>query len=62
MPVAKPEKIVIDAMLTKSVPKDELVKIAKNSDINLLRSYARLTGDSDIIKKTEAIICSRKKK
>ena len=64
IPVAKPEKIVIDAIYTKSVPEGELLGIIRGSDKNLLDKYAKLSGNKRVIEKTRALMkkCSRRKR
>lgn len=64
IPVAKPEKIVIDAVYTKDIPEGEILEVIRNSDISLLKKYASLSGDKKIMEKISGLIekCSRKKK
>src|SRR3989338_827568 len=62
--VAKPEKIIIDAVYTKSVPEEEILEVIRNSDISLLKKYARLTGNEKVMEKINGLIrkCSRRKR
>lgn len=67
IPVANPEKLVIDAVHIGSIPEEETLQIIKNSNrlnIPLLKKYAELTGNEKIKDKIEELIkkCSRKKK
>lgn len=63
IPVANPEKIVIDAIHIGNIPEEEILQIVKTSDVPLLKKYAELTENEKIIDKVEELIeCSRKKK
>ncbi len=62
IPVAKPEKIVIDALCMNRIPEEEIMRIIKNSDRVLLRKYAELTSDEVMKKIKELIECSRRKR
>jgi len=64
IPVAKPEKIVIDAVHITPIPEEEIMQIIKISDVSILRSYAKLTGNDRIIDKIRELIkkCSQKKR
>lgn len=63
IPVAKPEKIIIDAIYTSEIPKDEIFHIIKHADITLLKKYAKLTGNKKIDNKIRKMIkCSQKKR
>ena len=62
--VAKPEKIIIDAVYTKSIPESEILEAVENSDIILLKKYSELTGDIKIVEKINGLIekCLRKRR
>lgn len=64
VPVANPEKIIIDAIHITGIPEEEIFQIIKLSDISILKRYAELTGNEKIIDKTNELIkeCSRKKR
>ncbi len=59
IPVAVPEKVVIDALCTGTIPKEELAEIVKVSDKPLLKKYSRLTGNKKI---KEGVECLLRKK
>ena len=62
--VAKPEKIIIDAVYTGNIPEDEILQIIKASDTKLLKRYAKLTGSKKTIDKVYELIkkCSPTKR
>ncbi len=63
VPVAKTEKIIIDGMVF-GLPKDDLIKLVKSSDIQLLEKYAKLIENEKIREKITELVkkCSRRKK
>ncbi len=61
IPVAVPEKVVIDALFTGAIPKDELSDIIKVLDMTLLRKYSAMTGDRKIKEEVEKLCLRRKK-
>jgi predicted transcriptional regulator of viral defense system len=56
IPVAKPEKIIIDSLYFKTVSSEELVEIIEVVDKKLLRSYAKLTHNTYVIKNVERLL------
>jgi predicted transcriptional regulator of viral defense system len=54
--VAKPEKIVIDALYIGGVPSAELKGALKASNATLLTQYANLTNDKRIIRKVKELV------
>ncbi|HDM23133.1 MAG TPA: hypothetical protein ENG20_05050 [Methanomicrobia archaeon] len=62
IPVAKPEKIVIDAIYMGKMPEDEIIRIIRNSDHVLLKRYAELTSNKVMEKIKELIKCSHRKR
>jgi predicted transcriptional regulator of viral defense system len=56
IPLAKPEKIIIDALYFKTISTDELNDIINVVNKTLLISYAKLTKDTNIIRKVEEMI------
>jgi len=64
VPVAKNEKIIIDAVYTGRIPEDEILEIMENIDPTLLKKYAELSENKESINKIEELIkkCSQRKK
>ncbi len=63
IPVAKPEKIIIDAIHIGRMPEEEIFKLIKNADYSVLKKYAKLSGNELITNKIKELIkCSRRKK
>lgn len=64
IPIAKPEKIIIDSIVIGGMPKEEIAGMVKKADVVTLKAYAKLTGDRDIVSKVEELIkrCSHRKK
>jgi predicted transcriptional regulator of viral defense system len=63
IPVANPEKIVIDAVCIGGIPINEILQIIKHADITLLKKYAKLTGNRKTENKIKEMIkCSQKKR
>lgn len=62
--VAKPEKIIIDAVHISDIPEEEILEIMETADLSFLREYAKLTENRRIMKKIEEMIkrCSPKKR
>lgn len=44
IPVANPEKIVVDAVSIGGIPEDEVLNAIKVSDVSLLKKYAKMSG------------------
>ena len=61
IPVARPEKAVIDALFTGMIPKEDLAEIIKDLDKPLLKKYSRLTGNKKIKEGVEKLCSLRKK-
>ncbi len=59
IPVARPEKVIIDALALGGVPRSELGPALRAADVALLRRYAALTRSKEVKKEVEAL-CSRK--
>ncbi|RLF93374.1 hypothetical protein DRN50_07310, partial [Thermococci archaeon] len=51
VPVAKNEKIIIDAVYTGRIPEDEILEIMENIDPTLLKKYAELSENKESINK-----------
>jgi predicted transcriptional regulator of viral defense system len=63
IPVALPEKIVIDAIHFGTIPEEDIMDIIKVSNCGMIEKYAALTGDEKIQNKTKEMIkCSHQKK
>ena len=64
VPIANKEKIVIDAISIGTIPEEEILEIVKQSDIPLLKRYAKLTGSNEIKDKVKELVekCSHKRK
>ncbi len=64
VPVATPEKIVIDSLYFGKILEEEVLDIVNDTDKKRLRTYATLTKKQDIIDKTMELIerCSPGKK
>lgn len=63
IPVAKIEKIILDAVYFGSIPEDEILHMIKLSDIRLLKKYTYLVGNKKVENRVvELIKCSRRKK
>ncbi len=63
IPVANREKIVIDCIYLGNIPEEEILQIIKDSDIPLLKRYAKLTGNEKIVDKLKRLIaCLPKEK
>lgn len=60
VPVARPEKIVIDALALGGIPRSELEQALRAADPALLKRYAALAGKR--VKKEVEALCSRKRK
>lgn len=56
VPVAKPEKIVVDALYFRAIAVEELRDIINMLDKNILSSYAKLTHDNYVTKTVERMI------
>lgn len=56
IPVANPEKTIIDILYFKSIPAEEIDEIIDQIDKKKLLSYAKLTHKKYIIKKVEELI------
>jgi len=56
VPVAKPEKIIIDILYFRTLPPEELGKITEAIDKKLLLSYAKLTQNAYINKTVERLL------
>ncbi len=54
--VAKKEKIIIDALYTEKIPKEDIIELIKGADISLLKKYSKLTANKRIIKKINKLI------
>ncbi len=59
--IAKPEKIVIDAIYTKTIPEEDILDIVEVSDISLLKKYAKLTGNNKIKERVKKLCLHRKR-
>lgn len=63
IPVARPEKIVIDAVHISNIPEEEVLQVIKRSNLPVLRRYAKLTGNKTVMDKIEEMIkCSQSKR
>lgn len=64
VPVATPEKIVIDSLYLEKIPEEELLGIVNDADKKLLQTYATLTKKQNVIDKTMGLMkkCSPEKK
>lgn len=60
--VAKPEKIIIDAIYLRAIPIEELNEVLKVSEVELLRRYAKLSIDEKIIQSVNKLIRKRIKR
>ncbi len=49
VPVARPEKIIVDALYFHAIPLGELDEVFDAAEHKLLRTYAQMTGDARII-------------
>jgi len=56
IPVAKPEKIIIDALYFKAISAEDLSEIIDMINKKILVSYAKLTKNNFVIKTVEGII------
>jgi len=56
IPVAKPEKIVIDALYFNKVPQEDLSELIDMMDKKILRLYAKLTKQTYIIDIVERLL------
>jgi predicted transcriptional regulator of viral defense system len=56
IPLAKPEKIIIDALYLKILSPEELSEVINSVNKKLLISYAQLTQDNTIIKTVKEMI------
>jgi len=56
IPVAKPEKIIIDALYFNTIPQEDLSELIDKVDKKLLRSYAKLTQKKYIINIVERLL------
>lgn len=56
IPVAKPEKIIIDALYFRTIAAEELNDIIATTNKKLLRSYAKLTQDTYVNKMVERLV------
>jgi predicted transcriptional regulator of viral defense system len=56
IPVAKPEKIIIDAIYFRTIAVEELHDLIASADKKLLRSYATLTQDTYVIRTVERLL------
>jgi predicted transcriptional regulator of viral defense system len=56
IPVAKPEKIIIDILYFRTMSPEELIEIISMMDKKLLRSYAKLTQNTYVIKTLERLL------
>ena len=54
--LAKPEKIIIDALYLRAIPSEELEDVINSVDKELLLTYAKLTGNSGIINTIKELI------
>jgi predicted transcriptional regulator of viral defense system len=56
VPVAKPEKIIIDILYFRTLPPEELDEVIAAIDKKLLISYAKLTQNAYVIKTVERLL------
>jgi len=56
IPVAKPEKIIIDALYFRTIAAEELSDIIATTNKKLLRSYAKLTQDTYVKSMVERLL------
>ena len=56
IPVAKPEKIIIDALYFRTIAAEELSDIIATLNKKLLRSYAKLTQDTYVNRMVERLL------
>lgn len=56
IPVAKPEKIIIDSLYFRTISPEELIEIITTMDKKLLRSYAKLSQNTYVIKTVERLL------
>ncbi len=56
IPVAKPEKIIIDSLYLNRIPREELSQAVKASDPELLTQYAELSGQKKIRRETKNLL------
>jgi predicted transcriptional regulator of viral defense system len=56
IPVAKPEKIIVDALYFRAIAAEELSDIVAMVDKKVLSSYAKLTHDTYVITTVERMI------
>lgn len=56
IPVAKPEKIIIDALYFRTIAAEELSEIIATLNKKLLRSYAALTQDTYVNRMVERLL------
>jgi predicted transcriptional regulator of viral defense system len=56
IPVAKPEKIIVDALYFRAIAVEELTDIITMVDKKLLLSYAKLTKESSVINTIERML------
>lgn len=63
IPVARREKIIIDAIYIGSISEEEIMPMLKISDISTLKRYAKLAGDKRVERKVERMIeCLHRKR
>lgn len=56
IPVAKPEKIIVDALYFKTISAEDLSEIINMVNKKILVSYAKLTKNNFVIKTVEEMI------
>jgi predicted transcriptional regulator of viral defense system len=56
IPVAKPEKIIVDALYFQTIAAEELSGIIATTNKKLLRSYAKLTQDTYVNRMVERLL------
>jgi predicted transcriptional regulator of viral defense system len=56
IPVAKPEKIIVDALYFRTIAVEELSDIIATTNKRLLRSYAKLTQDTYVNRMVERLL------
>jgi predicted transcriptional regulator of viral defense system len=60
--VAKPEKVIIDALYLGKIPFDELKEAVRVSDVKILKEYSKLTGDEKIVQTVKRLIEKKKRR
>jgi len=56
IPVAKPEKIIVDALYFQTIAAEELSDIIATTNKRLLRSYAKMTQDTYVNRMVERLL------